>query len=85
MTTKLEILRDLLAGQSSPSALAERIPLPADTILSHLLELEATNHVLGFMISDTIHVFKLTETGKTLATTPNSKIDSRSVGILPTS
>jgi len=76
MTTKLQILRDLLAGQSSPAALAERIPLPADTILTHLLELEASNHILGFMISDTIHVFKLTDQGKTLATTPNSKITS---------
>ena len=74
MTTKLEILRDLIAGQSSIDAISQRLHQPCKVLAAYLQDVEADGHVPSHMINETIPVWRLTQAGMTHATTPNSKL-----------
>jgi hypothetical protein len=74
MTTKLEILRDLIAGQSSTDAISQRLQQPCKVLTAYLQDLEAEGQVMSFLLKDTIPVWRLTSDGMTTATTPNSKL-----------
>jgi DNA-binding HxlR family transcriptional regulator len=74
MTTKLEILRDLIAGQSSTDAIAHRLHQPCRVLDAYLRDLESDGLVMSYLIKETIIIWRLTSAGMTTATTPNSKL-----------
>jgi DNA-binding HxlR family transcriptional regulator len=83
MTTKLEILRDLIAGQSSLNAISERLHQPCKVLAAYLQDLESDGHVISHTIKDTIRVWRLTKAGMTTATTPNSQLRKTSSSSTP--
>jgi hypothetical protein len=74
MTTKLEILRDLIAGQSSTDAISHRLHQPCKVLQAYLQDLETDGLVMSYLLKDTLRIWRLTKTGMTTATTPNSKL-----------
>jgi hypothetical protein len=74
MTTHIQILRDLIAGQSSIDAMAQRLHQPCKVLAAYLADLETQNLVISHTLKDTLLIYRLTQPGLQLATTPNSKL-----------
>lgn len=68
MKTTTSILRDLLAGQSTPDSVAGRLKQPTKVIEAFISDLEFEGLVERLEIANSIHAFRLTERGQQLAT-----------------
>ena len=69
MTTPNKILTDLLISQSTTDALAQRIRLPMLVVRAMCERHEKDGLLEQFKIADTLTVWRLTESGRDMAST----------------
>ena len=68
MKTTTSILRDLLAGQSTPDSVAGRLKQPTKVIEAFISDLEFEGLVEPLEIAGTLTAYRLTDRGEQAAT-----------------